>query len=74
MICSLIKGPRVILFDTRLCVQNESDSLPTSSSSLPHLHDHQKTVTELIKLLQVTEEQARAIYEQKIIEQRNSPY
>lgn len=51
------------------------DSLPSSCSSLPHLPDQtvlHKTVTEFIKSLQVTEEQAWTI-EQKTIEQRNSP-
>ena len=62
--------------DTRLCVQNESDNLPCSSNSLPHLPDQtalDKTVTEFVRLLQVTKEQARTI-EQNTIEQRNSPY
>ena len=65
-----------LLLDKRLCVQNESDSLPSSSSSLPHLPDQtalNKTVTEFVKSLQVTEEQARTI-EQNTIEQRDSPY
>ena len=64
-----------LLFDSRSCVQNETGSLP-SSSGLPHLPDQsalQKTVTEFINSLQVTEEQARTI-EQSTIEQRNSPY
>ena len=65
-----------LLLDTRLCVQNESYSLPANSSGLPHLPDQtalNETVTEFMKSLQVTEDQARAI-EQNTIEQRNSPY
>ena len=59
-----------LLFDSRSCVRNESDRSSSSSSGLPHLPNEsalQKTVTEFIKSLQVTEEQARTI-EQKTIE------
>ena len=41
-----------LLLDTRLCVWSESDSLPSNSSSLPHLPDQtalNKTVTEFVK-------------------------
>ena len=43
-----------LLLDTRLCVQNESYSLPANSSGLPHLPDQtalNKTVTEFMKSL-----------------------